>query len=263
MTISPHDEFVELCALATSGELTQEEQEKLEEHLAVCESCRQILQQYKTVIDRAIPAIAAYESTTDLESDSSWEEGKAEKEFVRRLERKGSGQSKKAKHRNKNFFPAQQLVPVSNESTWRDVWILYGAGILLFAGLSFYAYRVGVHRGTESAKLVTPAQPTGETQPTLEAQLSDAGHERQIARTQIEERDRLIADLRKQLALQIENVSGLKAEKEKLEDALRTGDTARQDLAQQRDDLSKKLDVAASNSQTLQQKLDSLSQQSA
>lgn len=261
MTISPHDEFQELCAIATSGELTQEEQKKLEEHLAVCESCRQIFQQYKKVVDRAIPAIAA--SDTPLDPDAPWDAGNAEKELLRRLERKGSIGDKKAKHRSKDFSSSQQLLPVSNDSTWRDVWILYGAGILLFAGLSFYAYRVGVHRGTESAKLMPPAQPASETQPTLEAQLSDAGHERQIARTQIEERDRLIGDLRKQLLRQIENVNGLKAEKEKLEDALHTGDTARQDLAQQRDELSKKLDVATSNSQTLQQKLDSLSQQSA
>jgi hypothetical protein len=139
---------------------------------------------------------------------------------------------------------------------------LYGAGILLFVGLSFYAYRLGVHRGTESTKLVQLPPPVAEVQPTLEAQLSDAGHERQIASAQVEERDRIITDLRKQLAQQIESVNGLKVEKDKLEDALRAGDAGRQDLAQQRTDLAQKLDVAVLNSQTLQQKLDSLSQQS-
>ena len=31
----PHDEFLELCAVSTSGQLTEEEQKRLQEHLAV------------------------------------------------------------------------------------------------------------------------------------------------------------------------------------------------------------------------------------
>ena len=262
MTISPHDEFLELCAVSTSGELTAEEQKKLEQHLAVCESCRQTLRQYDAVVGEAIPAIAASEAPDDLDPASSWSEEVAEKAFFTRLQSEQKRQHSSTEPRQ--VFPTpHRLPPISSESTWRDVWIVYGAGILLFVGLSFYAYRVGVHRGTESAKLVPPANPAAETQPTLEAQLSDAGHERQIARNQIEERDRIITGLRKQLAQQIENVKGLRAEKDKLEDSLRSGDVGRQDLARQREDLAKRLDVAVANSQTLQDKLDSLAHQSA
>ena len=42
----PHDEFLELCAASTSGELTDDEQKRLREHLAVCASCREALRQY-------------------------------------------------------------------------------------------------------------------------------------------------------------------------------------------------------------------------
>ena len=59
----PHSEFLELCAVSTSGELTEEEQKKLQAHLLVCESCRETLKQYETVVSRAIPAIAASETT--------------------------------------------------------------------------------------------------------------------------------------------------------------------------------------------------------
>jgi hypothetical protein len=263
LTISPHDEFLELCAVSTSGELTAQEQKKLEEHLAVCESCRQSLQQYEAIVGNAIPAIAASEPPAGVDSDHPWSEEKAEQEFFARLRAEEKKQREESPLPRDIFPTPHRLPPISNESTWRDVWILYGAGILLFAGLSFYAYRVGIHRGTESAKLVIPAAPQADTQPTLEAQLSDAGHERQIARTQVEERDRTIADLRKQLALQVENVNGLKAERDKLEDAIKFGDAVRQDLAQQHTDLAQKLEVAVSNSQTLQQKLDSLDQQTA
>ena len=135
--------------------------------------------------------------------------------------------------------------------------MLYAAGILLFASLSFYAYRVGVHRGTDSAKLVVPP-PVAQTQPSVEAQLSDAGHERQLARDQIEQRDKTIAAMRQQLTQQVAEINDLRTAKDRLESDLRARDATGQELAQQRTDLAQRLDAAQSNSQVLQQKLDSL-----
>jgi tRNA U54 and U55 pseudouridine synthase Pus10 len=86
----PHNEFLELCAVSTSGQLTEDEQKRLQEHLVVCESCREILKQYETVVDRAIPAVAANETSgyaAQVEPDSSWSEDEAERAFFKRLER--------------------------------------------------------------------------------------------------------------------------------------------------------------------------------
>jgi len=58
----PHSEFLELCAVSTSGELTEEEHKKLQEHLVVCQTCRGVLQQYESVVSDAIPGIAASEA---------------------------------------------------------------------------------------------------------------------------------------------------------------------------------------------------------
>lgn len=261
MITEPHDEFLELCAVSTSGQLTEEEQRKLQEHLAVCASCREIVQQYETVVSKAIPAIAANETTSVADSDSSWSEEQAEKALFQRLEQEERGESRKSTGPNDVSPGPHRLPPFSSESTWRDVWILYGAGILLFVGLSFYAYRVGVHRGADSARLAPP-QSTTESQPSLEAELSDAGHERQISRAQIEQRDKTIADLRKQLAQQLADINELKAAKDRFEANLLASETTRQDVTQQRTELAQKLDVAVSSSQTLQQKLDSLAEQS-
>ena len=57
----PHDEFLELCAASTSGELTDDEQKRLKEHLAICASCREALRQYESIVSDVIPAIAAGE----------------------------------------------------------------------------------------------------------------------------------------------------------------------------------------------------------
>jgi hypothetical protein len=51
----PHDEFLELCAIATTGSLGAEERRRLDEHLKNCAACREALAQYEAVIAGAIP----------------------------------------------------------------------------------------------------------------------------------------------------------------------------------------------------------------
>ena len=258
----PHSEFLELCAVSTSGELTEEEHKKLQEHLVVCQTCREVLQQYESVVSDAIPGIAAGEAAKADQSAFGWSEKEAEKNFFKRLAREEQSQPRNSKGINDVDPAAHQLSSFASESAWRHVWMLYITGILLFISLSYCAYRVGIHRGTPSAKLVSPPAVT-EAHSLLEAQLSDAGHERQLARDQIEQRDKTITVMRAQLAQQLAEINNLKMAKDRLENDLQARDMASQEFAEQRTDLSQKLDAAQSNSQTLQQKLDDLARQSA
>jgi hypothetical protein len=260
----PHNEFLELCAVSTSGQLTEEEQKKLQEHLAVCASCRKALKQFESVVDHAIPAIAAGEWSEDLEAGPDWSEGQeqqAEQAFFRRLKRDRGDQQNKSTVTSEVPTIPRRLPLFSSEAAWRHVWMLYAAGILLFVSLSFYAYRMGVHRGVNTANLVPP-QPITLTKTSLEAQLSDAGHERQMARDQINQRDKVIAELRHQSTQQLAEINTLKAAKDRLEKEQRAGDTTKQDLALQSSELAQELDAAVSNSHALQQKLDALAEQS-
>ncbi len=258
----PHDEFLELCAVSTSGQLTGEEQKRLQEHLAVCQSCRESLQQFETVVGQAIPAIAANEESESAEPGPSWSQEQAEKDFFQRL-------AQEEKHEPKNFRSLSDLPtnphrfpPFSSSLPWRQVWMLYAAGILLFLTLGFYAYRVNVHHPTEVTQH-TPTQPSVQNQVSLEEHLSDAGHDREIARAQIEQRDKTIADLRHRLAEQSTEINEMKSTQTRLENGQRGSDASKQEFAQQRTDLAQKLDAAQTNSHTLQEKLDSLAQQSA
>jgi len=258
----PHDEFLELCAVSTSGQLTEEEQKKLQEHLAVCQSCREALRQYEAVVGQAIPAIAANEEPESAQSEPAWSQEEAERAFFRRL-------AQEEKREPKNFrgpsdLPSvpHRLPPFSNSVAWPQVWMLYAAGILLFLTVGFYAYRIRVHNPTDFAQQF-PSPPRAQNQLSLEEQLSDAGHEREIASAQIKQRDKTITDLRRQLAEQSAEINQMKVAQERLENDVRAGDASRQDLTQQRAELAQKLDAAESNSHTLQEKLNSLAQQSA
>ena len=61
--MGPHDEFLELCAVSTSGDLTEEEQNKLKAHLAGCPDCRQALKEFEAAVDIGVPFLASKLST--------------------------------------------------------------------------------------------------------------------------------------------------------------------------------------------------------
>src|SRR6185312_2458467 len=83
----PHDEFLELCAASASGDLTDDEKKRLQEHLAICASCREALSQYASIVDHVIPALAASESPQPVAADSDSSQEEAEKAIFERLGR--------------------------------------------------------------------------------------------------------------------------------------------------------------------------------
>jgi hypothetical protein len=258
----PHDEFLELCAVSTSGQLTAEEQKKLNEHLLVCRSCREALREYQFVVDEAIPAIAANQDIAS-ESDPSWSEGDVERVLFQRLAKEERAEPIKAYSRKHPSFALHQIPSLPNEPSWPYVWLLYAAGVVLFLSLGFYAYRIQRQQSLSNSaqRTATPLAPADQS--FLEQQLSDAAHDREIARTDIEQRDKLVADLRRRLAQQASEVTRLRTAQEQLQAELRTSDADREELAQRQTELAHKLESAESHSTMLQSKMDSLTQQSA
>ena len=156
----PHDEFLELCAVSTSGQLSEEDQRRLQEHLAICSSCRTALQQYEAIIRHAIPAMGAEETPEHLEAGGAWSEKQAESALFARIAHEEDTPEIEPdgplQQRRQNS-PRRALSPAS-AAAWRSVWSLYAAGILLFIALGFCAYEVGIRRGTEVANVLPPIQ---------------------------------------------------------------------------------------------------------
>jgi hypothetical protein len=258
--IEPHDEFLELCAVSTSGQLSEEDQRRLREHLVVCSSCREALQQYEAIIRHAIPAMGAKETPENLEAGGAWSEKQAESALFERIARDEGGGGIE---RNRPIPPhretsVRRVLAPESAAAWRSVWALYAAGILLFVALGFCAYQVGIRRGTNAA-IVTARHPEPQNQISLEEKLSDASHEREVARAQVEQRDSVIADLRRQLEQQS---AKMKAAEEQSETALRNADAGRQELIQQRTEAEQKFSSAQASALALQAKLDSIAETS-
>jgi hypothetical protein len=83
----PHDEFQELCALSTTGELTPGELARLEEHLSECAACRQSRQEFERFVALVIPALTEEDGIHENNgiSPGSWSIEEAEAELMASL----------------------------------------------------------------------------------------------------------------------------------------------------------------------------------
>jgi hypothetical protein len=255
---SPHDEFLELCAVSTSGQLTAEEQQRLQEHLAVCPSCQEAMKQYEAVVRTAIPDLAP--DPESVEADPSWSQARVETVLFQRLSREEELGRARGAAEGEPISKSVRRVPLSaSQATWRNVWTLYAAGILLFFALGVSAYRVGAHRSGTIAAVGSPA--TQLNQVGLEQQVRDAAHERERLRDQMVQSDQVIADLRRQLVQQSAELGRMKLTQNQLENDLQNRQAGSEDLLQERSDLSQKLEAAQVQTQGLQDKLDSAERQ--
>ncbi len=254
-----HDEFVELCALSTSGELTAEELRRLAAHLAVCSSCRERKKQYESVVSQVIPKLTP--DSQVAEYDPSWSEARAEASLFQRKADEEQTDPDQGGAEGDSISKVVCRVPLSaTQSTWRNVWMLCAAGLLLCIALGVSAFQVGMRRGAETAAVVTPPSPKNQTD--IEQKLSDAGHEREILQSQIDVRDKQVGDLRHQLEQQLAETEKLRIARSQIAKEPANSQPASQQLIQEKAELSQKLDAATSRAQSLQEKLDSLERQS-
>lgn len=224
-----HEEFRELCAAATAGELCGDEQVRLNAHLATCPECKRVLREYELAAAKGMAALAEEHEIASKEApDSPWSTEEAEAAFFKRLD--------KEPHRLAGVGNKAAEVPTlgkrftyrPSQFRWREIWMPFAAAILLALALGVAAYKTGVKRGTDVAR--TSPQRAKETDGSLEAQASDAGHERAQLEEKLADNAKLIADLKRQLTEQAAIVHSLKSAQTTIAPALQQGQQAAQNI---------------------------------
>jgi hypothetical protein len=189
--MAPHEEFLELCAVSLSGELTGDERRKLDEHLRGCPSCREALEQFKASVKATIPVVAG-QSIGAEDSDPSFSVDKAEAAFFSRFDREGGFEGPE----QREHLSSNDGRRVTNGAGWGQLWMPFVAILLLSVALGVASYRIGMKKGVETASTILPVN---SSQGGLETRLSDAGRERQELVAQLAARDQTIAELKKQI----------------------------------------------------------------
>ena len=170
-----HEEFLELCAAATAGELSAGEQSKLDVHLAECPECRGAMSEYEVAALKGVAALAEELAPREREdTDSSWSVESAEKAFFKRLDSQQERESLKAKNNGADAVKTRRYAYRPTQIRWREVWMPFASAVLLALALGIAAYRAGVKRGTDVAR-TTPVPAKG-LESSLEEQASDAGY---------------------------------------------------------------------------------------
>ena len=160
-TAETHDKWIELCALATTNVLTDEEHKQLEEHLSGCAECREVYQQYSALAHAGLPPLAASYSPGDISSpqENLWDNAAAKERSLARVDRVAARVTVQAR-------------PSERKSKVRFRTLMIGSGLaaaLAFAlGLSIGLGR-GYNLGTR-AKAAWTAAPNATSASDMEAQ---------------------------------------------------------------------------------------------
>jgi hypothetical protein len=254
----PHEEFLELCAVSTTGELSLEEQRRLREHLSACAECRQALSEFEAAAGVGAPLLlselAAFASTARTSGPVGIEAPAADvppaiehpsPELTLSGKRKGSISA----HRNGAQRPSVN---------WNYVWMPLAAAILLTVALGIYSYQAG--RRHASQLIQTASVRADGKLDALEQRLSDASHDREVLKGQLAELDQTIRGLRRQIATESAALNNAKNAQENLEHSLQDALRQKQQMAQQQGSATQSLDAAEASLRKMQAQLDSVQQ---
>jgi Anti-sigma-K factor rskA len=236
-----HEEFLELCALSTTGELTSEEWTRLNAHLVKCEECRHAKQEYERVVGTTIPALAA-EARSEADAGSppgAWSIEQAEADLMDALR---DEPSPKEKHSTSEPKP----------TPWKHPRLLAIAALIL-ATCSTAAYQIGMLQSRKAqVSDVRAASPTPKAPIRLEppAALPPPAP---ITKTSPEEGE--LARLRAEAQMDKSELADLKAQQSQLEDELAKTTEALKQTQQDRTDINQQLAEAQANAQRLEAKL--------
>lgn len=208
LIMGSHEEFRELCAAATAGELSADEQVKLAVHLAGCPDCCRVMREYETAAVAGVAALAESLNPANRAIEPSWSLKQAEEKLFKRLSKEDRPASV-ASSREGKAIAGKRLAYRPSQFPWREVWRPFAAAIPLALALSVAAYRSGIEHGTD--RVLQTAQTLVESETSLEAQMSDAGYERALLRARLADSAETIDDLQCQLAEQIKIVNSLKS----------------------------------------------------
>jgi hypothetical protein len=243
-----HEDFLELCAISISGDLTEAEGRELETHVAGCEECRQALKEFAAAMDVGVPQLA---SRLMLQPNDSAEASEAHSAAIHPGERA--------------FAFAHGNGPRSASVSWNYIWLPFAACVVLSLALATYTYRVGKGRRLEAvSNELSNSASAGSSKlriDVLERQISDDARERQSLNAEAAERERFITGLRKQIAQQSASLVQMKTAEANLEQSVASDEQAKQQLAEERNTLAQKLDAAQASLRDIQTKLASAEQQ--
>ena len=263
MTI--HDEFRLLCAVATSGDLTDDERKRLKAHLVTCSQCRETAQEYEVVAQAVVPSLISDFPTDVGEIPPEWSEEHAKEELFSRLEAEQTPVGSRARFLNPRRNARAHSVAGIRAGLL--AWIHrtaaplpYAAGLALVVLAGSLGYRLGQKPHLSPVPVGQPLISAENKSPDDFAAMSQ---QRESLRAQLRDRDGAIANLAEKAAHQSAEIEELQRTNTTQEAAYQTAVEEKTLTATERDELKRKLEHAQSDLAMTQADVESLHQQRA
>jgi hypothetical protein len=209
-----------------------------------CAECRLALKEFEVVADVGVPLLSSELFPTLSEHANTVPTDIAEAPVAR-----GASSETKASRNGRRH----------TQVNWSYGWVSLAASVLLTVALGIYSYEVGNRRGLEVVRVMPSSTDTRVG--ALEQQMSDAGHEREVLKAQLVERDKVIAALRRQIEQQSASLDEMKNTQASLDQTLQRDEAQKQQVAQERGSLAEKLDSAQASLEKIQAELESVRKQ--
>jgi hypothetical protein len=262
--MGPHEEFLELCAVSTSGDLSEEEQKRLQAHLTVCAACRQALTEFEAAVDVGVPLLASKLSSAPSEEFASPQP--RHNQMVRTVSSNAASSEMPQEEADastgddkRGFAFAQRHRYRPSQVNWNYVWMPFAACVLLTIALGIYAYRIGNGRNAIVAQTISSGADSRIE--ALEQRISDVGHEREVLKGELAQRDQVIAELRRQTEQESRSLNEMKNAQANLEHSLDDAAAEKQRVTVERASLEQKFEAAQISLQKMQSELDSASRE--
>jgi len=256
-----HEKYLELCAASTAGELSGEEERTLEEHLAVCASCRQAKHKFEMTVQRVVPVLAGDLASPTERSDTPWSVEKAEAAFFKRLntDQNSDPPTDNAVDKIETEPTGRRLAYRPSEIPWAELWMPFAACVLLAIALGIVAYRSGLKRGTNTTQ--EKSAPAQLSAGSLEEQISDFGHERAELLAKLAVDDKAVAELKRDMVTQGDELGRLRALNRAAVASTKSGQQSSESGSTEISRLNAELIATQTNLQGLQAKAEALNQQ--
>jgi len=267
-----HQLYSELCALATTGTLSDREWQELKSHLVDCADCGKLVQEYREIartgMAMLMPDNAAIDKPANeqIDAEKSWTPELAKTELLARIARE-------------EIAPQCRLSRTESRPAlttfWRELWNprfrlmpRYALALVVIALIAGSAYRLGTRQTREFAKV--QAQSSTIEAASLRVELNQLMSERAALDHDAQQRSAELRTASEQLQFQADEVQRWKSIQGTTAEELRqriaelgTLQAHQVSADNDRDAISRRLQDSQTALHTVQQKYDSLREQHA
>jgi hypothetical protein len=234
-----HEEFRELCALATSGCLTSEEESRLKEHLASCVECREATREYERVTRIGLPSLALDFPAESSDIPFGWSEERAYQDFLERLENQRP-RRETSSALQPSGFPSSTVIPTTRP--WRATLnrlLPYAAAVAVACLTGLLGYRIGTRRTVALAPGIHGQYE--EIATAARAQIAQLSTERESLIAKNQESEKKFSLLQAEMARRLSDIRRLQSEEQGLRNSLQESEAAKNSTASERDALFRRL----------------------